>query len=296
MFLKQFFPIINSKRSDRMFDVILMSLVFGAVFALFALCFSFTYKIEGYITFSHIALFLIGVLLTGFLYSYLNLGKLLALAILIPILAIVGFSTYLPNYLLKKEYNRHYNRILLSIAVLALIHGILGLIFAEEKLPGPKGGLMIGKTVFTSTAILTFGIFIIILLFTLFIVAKTRFGKALRAMINNRQTAVISGINPDFISTVSNVYISIIAGVAGYLFALNLEKTTLSLLPGFKAVAIAIIGNFGALLIIIASFLVVLIEKLANFYFPGSEYYSSFIVFGLLLLVMLFRIPGRGRA
>lgn len=277
-----------------MLDVFLMSLVFGAVFALFALCFSFTYKIEGYITFSHIALFLIGVWLTGFLCT-LNVSGLLALAILIPILAVVGFSAHLPGCLLKKGYNIIYHRILLSIAVLALVHGVLSLIFVEERLPGPKSGLMIGKSLFSSTAILTFGVSAAILLAVLFVVRKTRFGKVLRAVIENKQTALASGINPNFINTVSNVFISIVAGVAGCLFALNLEKTTLSLLPGFKAMAIAVIGNFGALMVVIVAFAVVLAERLLNFYFPVLDYYSSFVIFGLLLLVMLFRIPRRGR-
>lgn len=274
-----------------MLELILASLIFGSIYALFGFAFAFTYRLEKYFDFSHLAVFLIGTYLTWMFYSYLGFGRLTALLIIIPVSIIFGIIFYLPNYLLKN----HYNKLLFSIAVLALVRGILSLLFKGKALPKPAEGLLIGETIISSTSLLSILLLLLFLVLTYVIMKKTIFGKAARAVLAQEPTARILGINIHFIKIISIAVSSALAGISGLLLSTNLNKATLSLLPGFKAMAIAILGNFGAVLITITAFAAIFIENLVKLYFPLSEYYSDFIIFGILLLILLFRIPKRGR-
>ncbi len=279
------------QRSDRMLELILASLVFGSIYALFGFAFAFTYRLENYLDFSHLAVFLIGTYLTWIFYSYLGFGRLTVLLIIIPVSIIFGIIFYLPNYLLKNCYNK----LLFSIAVLALVRGVLSLAFKGKSLPKPAEGLLVGATVISSASLLPVLLLLLFPVLTYVVMKKTIFGKAARAVLAHEPTARILGINIHFVKLTSIAVSSALAGFSGLLLSTNLNESTLTLLPGFKAMAIAILGNFGAVLTTAMAFATILIENLVKLYFPLSDYYSGFIIFGILLLILLFRIPKRGR-
>ncbi len=272
-----------------MLELILTSLIAGCIISLFALAFSFTYKFEGYINFSHIAVFLISGYLSWLFYAYLGINSLLSLFLVVPVSCAVGILFYLPTTLVKNNNSR----LLFSIAALAFVQGALSLAFEKElQLPKPTEGLLIGNMLLNSTVILA----VLTLIFTaalLFVVKKTRFGKAARAVLADEPTARIIGINPYFIRVVIAAAASAAAGISGLLLTLGAGSTSLSLLPGFKAMVIAAVAGFNLMLILPISFLLLFIENLARVYLPMPQYYSQFIIFGVLFLVMLFAIRSR---
>jgi len=121
---------------------------------------------------------------------------------------------------------------------------------------------------------------------------KTKLGKAMRAVSNNKDVAEIVGISSEKIYSWSFIIGSLIAGIAGVLIGLeqNLEPTmgTNLIIKGFTAAIIGGIGNvYGAIL---GALLLGLAENFGIWYLPSG--YKDAIAFAILFVFLLFRPKG----
>jgi branched-chain amino acid transport system permease protein len=137
-------------------------------------------------------------------------------------------------------------------------------------------------------------VFISLLLFVLLFLfmKKTKLGRNMKAVSDNKELASIIGINYKKISDYSFILGSGLAGVAGILIGLeqNLYPTmgTMLMVKGFTG---AVIGGVtfvpGA---IIGSYLLGLVENLGILYLPSG--YKDAIAFALLFIFLLVRPAG----
>ena len=117
-------------------------------------------------------------------------------------------------------------------------------------------------------------------------------GKALRAVSQDRETAGLMGINPNFVIMLTFVIASALAGMGGAMLAPVLVLTPFAGTSVIvKAFAIVIIGGFGNIEgTIIAGFIVGFIESFTTqFLDPGL---IDIVVFALLLLTLAVRPTG----
>jgi branched-chain amino acid transport system permease protein len=120
----------------------------------------------------------------------------------------------------------------------------------------------------------------------------TLVGKALRAVSQDRETAGLMGINPNYIIMLTFIIASALAGMSGALLGPVLVLTPFAGTSVIvKAFAIVIIGGFGNVEgTIIAGLIVGLIESYTTqFLDPGL---IDIIVFALLLLTLAVRPTG----
>jgi branched-chain amino acid transport system permease protein len=120
----------------------------------------------------------------------------------------------------------------------------------------------------------------------------TFLGKALRAVAQDRETAGLMGINPNFLIAVTIVIASALAGMAGALLGPVLVLTPFAGASVIvKAFAIVIIGGFGNMQgTILAGILVGLIEAFTVQYLGSGL--IDLVVFVLLLLMLAVRPTG----
>jgi branched-chain amino acid transport system permease protein len=121
---------------------------------------------------------------------------------------------------------------------------------------------------------------------------KTKLGKAMRAVADNKDVAEVVGISAEKIYSWSFIIGSAIAGIAGILVGLeqNLEPTmgTNLMIKGFTA---AIIGGIGSVPgSILGSFLLGLVENFGIWFLPSG--YKEAIAFIILFIFLLFRPQG----
>jgi branched-chain amino acid transport system permease protein len=121
---------------------------------------------------------------------------------------------------------------------------------------------------------------------------KTKIGKAMRAVADNKDVAEIVGISSEKIYAYSFIVGSAIAGIAGILVGLeqNLEPTmgTNLMIKGFTG---AIIGGIGSVPgAILGSFLLGLVENFGIWFLPSG--YKDAIAFVILFIFLLFRHQG----
>ena len=133
---------------------------------------------------------------------------------------------------------------------------------------------------------------IIMICLTLFI-GKTRMGKAMRAVSEDKGAAELMGINVNRTITITFAIGSALAAVAALFYGMSyiyIRPTTGSM-PGIKAFTAAVFGGIGSIPgAMLGGILMGIIEQLSKTYI--STLWSDAIVFGVLVLVLVVKPTG----
>jgi branched-chain amino acid transport system permease protein len=139
-------------------------------------------------------------------------------------------------------------------------------------------------------------------------VARTKTGRSMRAVAQDREIASLMGINVDRVIVTTFAIGGLLAGIAAVLYAMTFElvEPTLGFVPGIKAFTAAVLGGIGSILgASIGGFALGLVESVApslvltGFGIPGPNQLRDVIAFSILVFVLIFRpggILGSGEA
>jgi branched-chain amino acid transport system permease protein len=162
----------------------------------------------------------------------------------------------------------------------------------------PRGEVFsISGVVYTWEKLIVVIITVPVLVALVWLVQKTRQGKAMRATAQDRDAAAMMGINVNRTISFTFLIAGALAGAGGLLYALYFGQVRYDTgfqlgLIAFTAAVLGGIGNLpgavlGALLI---GFIQAYNEGLTH-YMPGSDWTQS-IVFSILILILVFRPEG----
>ncbi len=136
----------------------------------------------------------------------------------------------------------------------------------------------------------------ILLLFgLLFIVYRTKAGKAMRAASMDFETTRLMGIDLDRIIALTFLLGSTMAAAGGIMWALKYPQVNpfMGVIPGLKAFIAAVLGGIGNIIgAVIGGFLLGLAEILLVAFMPEAAQYRDAFAFVILILVLLFRPTG----
>ncbi|NDJ62102.1 MAG: branched-chain amino acid ABC transporter permease [Chloroflexi bacterium] len=128
-----------------------------------------------------------------------------------------------------------------------------------------------------------------------FYVQRTKTGKAMRAVAEDKATAALMGVNVDSVIVTTFVLGAVLAGAGGVLFALynNQVSPFIGFIPGIKAFTAAVLGGignipgamFGGLFLGVA-------ESVLPSMLGLSSQLKDVIAFGMLVLFLIFRPTG----
>jgi len=281
-----------------MFNQLLINgLIAGAIYALVASGFSLIYSVCKFVHFAHGVVIALSGYFLYFLFSIvgLNFGFSIILAIIF-----ASFSGFLINQIVYRQLRKRKagNTILLiaSVALLIFFESLILILFgADVKTIGYikiAKGIEIFKAIITPLQIVIIAVSIILLVVLFLFMKKTKIGKAMRAVADNKDVAEIVGISSEKIYSWSFIIGSAIAGIAGILVGLeqNLEPTmgTNLIIKGFTA---AIIGGISSVPgSILGAFLLGFAENFGIWFLPSG--YKDAIVFIILFIFLLFRPQG----
>ena len=278
-------------------QLIINGLIAGSIYALAASGFALIYYVLKFQYFSHGAIISISAYL---FFAFLNLmGLNYILAGILTIIASI-FATLLTNWLVYKPLRR--NKATPTITLLA---SIALLIFSSSLILAFFGSST--KTIFLSNYNKTFdfGMFFIttiqaaiivsaaVLFFILwFIFKKTRLGKAMRALADNKDVAQIVGINPEKIYNFAFVISAVFGAIGGILLGLeqNLypRMGVIIIVKGFIS---SVVGGLGSVPgSIIGGFFIGLTENLGIWFLPSG--YKDVISFTVMIIFLLSRPQG----
>lgn len=125
------------------------------------------------------------------------------------------------------------------------------------------------------------------------IVTRTRFGRAMRALSQDLDAATLMGMNVD--AVIRNTFIlgGFLAGIAGALVSLQgVAEPMMGFMPGLKAFVAAVVGGIGSIPgAVLGGLLIGVIENLAVWAGVPTQF-TSMVAYALLILILAVRPQG----
>ena len=142
-------------------------------------------------------------------------------------------------------------------------------------------------------------IFIIVFSFILmgilfYIIHKTKFGLAMRAVSHNLNASRLMGINPDKVIATTFMIGSALAGIAGVLVGTNYGQLdpNIGVMYGLKAFVAAVLGGIGSIPGAVVGGIVLGILETFGTATPVLSSYKDAIAFGILILILIIKPTG----
>jgi branched-chain amino acid transport system permease protein len=294
------------------FEIFLIGITTGCVYALVALGYTLVYGILELINFAHGDVFMLGGMFSiTYATSLFGLHEGQGFAI-VPIVFATLVLAMLSCGAINAAIEVVAYRPLRSAPRLAPLITAIGMSFIIEDVglawKGPNyvsapdvfphaKVFSIGGVDYTWNKLIVVLITVPVLLGLTYLVQQTRQGKAMRATAQDKDASAMMGINVNRTISFTFLIAGSLAGAAGLLYALYV--TTVRYDQGFQLGLIAFtaavfggIGNLpGAVLGAILIGLIQAFNEGLNWHAPGSDWTES-IVFSILILILVFRPEG----
>jgi branched-chain amino acid transport system permease protein len=290
---------------------IINGLVLGSMYALVALGYTMVYGIINLINFAHGDVLMVGALTSWTVVTALAgsgmPGWALMLASLccaIVICATLSFSIEKLAYRPLRSAPR-LAPLITAMGMSLLLQTLAMIIWKPNPKPYPQllpaEPIGLGGPVITVTQCLILGLTVVILSALMFLVNRTRLGRAMRATAENPRVAALMGVKPDMVISATFVIGAALAAVAGVMWAANYGTVqhAMGFLPGLKAFTAAVLGGIGNLAgAVLGGILLGLVEALGAGYLGAltggllGSHYADIFAFVALVLVLTLRPQG----
>ena len=288
----------------------------GSVYALIALGYTLVYGILLMINFAHGEVYMAGAFTAVFLADYLSSIGILdsnpVLGVIALLLLAATVSTLIAVLLERIAYRplRGAPRLVPLITAIgasfALQYTFRGLYGAEFRAYPPVPALLVKINVFgfevplVQLVVLGAAVFLMIVLFLF--VERTKMGKAMRAVSEDKDTARLMGIDIDKVIVTTFAIGGALAGAAGVFNGLFRPQGVyffMGFFPGLKAFIAAVLGGIGNLPgAMIGGLLLGVIESLfpnlilEGLGIPSANQLRDAFAFTMLVLILIFRPQG----
>jgi len=294
-------------------SLIVGGLARGSVYAIIAVGYTLVYGILFIINFAHGEVFMAGAFSTlfvaqgleeaGFLNTrpIISIGILFASSMLISMLVAIALERI--AYRPLRDRPRLMTLITAIGASLFLQYTFLGL-FGASSVAYPEidvlRGDLFGGFISRKQLVVVVGAAILMVVLYLFI-GRTKTGRAMRAVGEDRETAALMGIDVERVTLNTFAIGGLLAGAAGILFVFlfNQARFYMGLVPGIKAFTAAVLGGIGSVLGAgVGGLTLGLIESVGPALFlsgtgiPSPNQLQPVISFGILVFVLIFRPSG----
>ena len=270
----------------------------GAVYAIIALGYTMVYGIAKMLNFAHGDVIMVGAYISFCVTNYLGLPAVVSNLVAMVVCTLLGI---LIEGLAYKPL-----RGTPSLAVLITAIGVSYFLQNAAQLiwgAAPKNFTSIvtfqpisvsgGELVITGEALITILASGLIMLGLTLFTTKTKTGKAMRAVSEDRAAAQLMGINVNRTISMTFAIGSALAAIAGVLLCSTvptLQPTTGSM-PGIRAFTAAVIGGIGSMPgAMLGGILLGIIETFSKKYI--STEFSDAIVFAVLIVILLVKPAG----
>ena len=270
----------------------------GSIYALIALGYTMVYGIAKMLNFAHGDVIMVGAIVIFTVSTKWGLSPLVG--VLISIVFCTLFGMLIEKVAYKPLRNASSLAVLITaIGVSYLLQNAAQLIFGSSTksftsvVNIPALRLFDGALVISGETIATIMISIIIMIALTLFINKTKPGRAMLAVAEDRGAAQLMGINVNATISLTFAIGSGLAAVAGALLcsAYPALSPTTGAMPGIKAFTAAVFGGIGSIPgAMIGGILLGVIENLSKGYI--STQLSDAIVFAVLIIVLLVKPTG----
>lgn len=301
--------------TQQWFSFIVDGITLGSIYALIALGYTLVYGILRMINFAHSEVFMSGPFTAYFVADAMGASGFLEQNLIVGLIVIFVVSMTVSTVVAVLLERIAYRPLRFAPRLVPLITAIGASFFLQYFFKGLYGpNIKVYPEVASLRQLIQIGDFRIQYLQLMIIVAaglmmaalqffiqRSRTGKAMRAVAEDKQTAALMGIDIDRIIVMTFVIGGALAGAAGVLYALLFKQVNfiMGFTPGIKAFTAAVLGGIGNVPgAMVGGLFLGVAESVGPSLFldglgvPAPGQLKDAIAFTLLVLVLIFRPSG----
>jgi len=269
-------------------------IMFGSTYAIVALGLTLVMGILNIPNFAHGHLYMLGGYITYFFMSNIGIGYWGALLLSVIVLGLIGAVMERIVYRPLSD-GPHINAFIAAIGALLFLESLALVVWGPQGLrianPYPQIFNVMGITVGLQRLIVIVGAAALIVLLHLFL-KKTLMGTTIEAVAQNREGAMLNGINVNRVSAITFFISSATAAVAAsFLSPIFMLSPAMGAILGMKAFIIVILGGMGSIPgAILGGYILGLIEALGGGYISAE--YKDVFAFGALIVILSIKPTG----
>ena len=289
---------------ENLLQQLLNGVTWGSIYALIALGYTMVYGVLRLINFAHGEVYMMGAMSGYYTAHWLGLAGAPSVTGLVVVLVASMLVCGLLGALIERVAYRPLRGagrlapLITAIGVSLLLQNAGQLVFGADPKFFPP--LLRSEEVFRAGEVAISNIQLTVLVTALllmgaleYIVQRTRFGRAMRAVSYDAPAAALMGVPVDRVIAGTFVLGSMLAAAAGILVGLSNPKIDplMGLMPGLKAFVAAVLGGIGSVPgAMVGGLLLGVIETLVTGYLSST--YRDAIAFVILVVILLYRPTG----
>lgn len=305
-------------------------LVFGAIYALIALGYTMVYGVLQLINFAHSEVFMYGTFGVAWTFVFLHgtdsvswsLGKaipILLVALVIAMAMSAGIALLLERVAYRPLMKKNAPKLIALISAIGASFALAEAMGLRDKIAGwfslddnlsdytakardvysnpvtiqPNGLFEIGNYTITDVDLVIIVAALLMMVALDSFVRRTRFGRGIRAVAQDPESAALMGVNSTRVVQVTFLIGGLMAGAAATLYMMKIGSTrqNAGFLLGVKAFTAAVLGGIGNLRGALLGGLVLGVAESYGSAVFGSEW-KDVVAFVLLVLILLVRPSG----
>jgi branched-chain amino acid transport system permease protein len=277
---------------------LISGITIGSTYALVAIGYSMVFGVMGLINFANGNIYMLGGFITLELYMAMRGHFVLAVILAIVLTGLLGYG--IDCFGLKRLRNRKSPKmtgILFTLGISMVIEDSVRLFFSQETLPFPNmidfGSFTIGSSTISWSQIIILGCAALVMILTSLLVYKTKLGRAMLAVSQNTEAAMLMGIDSDRVIAFTYAISAAIATISGVLVGMYYQTidSTVGATVNMKALASSVLGGVGVLPgAMVGGIIIGILEALGASYISSA--YRNAIAFIVLIIVILVKPAG----
>jgi len=285
-------------------ELFLSGLIRGSIYALIALGYTMVYGIIELINFAHGEIYMIGAFTALIVASVLTMlgWNQIAIILLASLVAVIYSSAY--GYTVEKlayqplRGSPRLSALISAIGMSLFLQNYVLLAQTSDFMPFPSlipefKFLESYEHIVSSSEIVILATTTLVMILLAFLIKFTRMGKAMRATAQDREMAMLVGVDVDRIISFTFVIGSATAALGGVLIASHIGQINfyIGFLAGIKAFVAAVLGGIGSIPGAVVGSLVL---GWTESFFTGyvSSDYEDVFAFLFLVFILIFRPSG----
>ena len=280
-------------------QAVIDGLLIGGVYATIAVGLSLAFGVMRIINWAHGELLMVSMYISYFLFTWLGINPYLIIFLTAAIMFVVGFllQKLVISNRLAREKSVEPTSVLLFTSGLGLFLSNLALALTSGEYYSAvteyTGKMMKISEIFISVPkAISFVIAVVCTLALYVFLQKSETGRAIRATSQNRDVAILMGVNMKSIYNIAfGISIAMVGLAGGLLIPYMTLNPNIGSTFGFKAFVIVVLGGYGSVIgALVGGLLVGVIEKVGTL--AASDITAQICVFVVFILVVLFRPNG----
>lgn len=275
-------------------DIVVYGAVQSGIYILLSLGFSLTFGVAGIFNLAHGTFYMGAAYL---LYSFVNvLGFGLGAALIVSVVGMGLLALFIQKWFVNPVAHSGISVMIITVAIANFLEQVVLSTYGpvDRNIDSfiDKRLMLFNMVSIDAQRMLALGASVVLLVGLYVFISKTKPGKAILAVSQDREGAIFVGIDPQKVFYLVMFIAAVLAGIAGAFIAPTIgARPSMWLKPLTICFSVVILGGLGSLTgTVLAALIIGYSEVIVSFVF--SSYMSELVPFVIILIALAFRPSG----